>query len=73
MIKFDWEEKMSYLVSFSIWVIGCFPIDCVGWTHLLAFLITFITLVFITLPKAWDFQRKRYYKKKRKEKDIWRI
>jgi len=65
----DWEETASYCVSLWAWMTGIFSRNCEEWAHLFAFLTIFVTFVCITLPKAYDFQKKRYQQKKKNEKD----
>jgi len=50
-------------VSFFGWFFHLLPNSCEDWTKLFALLIAAVTFIFITLPKAWDFQKKRWAKK----------
>ncbi len=62
-MEIDWREITGYLVSFFSWLYGQMPNTCEGWTDLIALLIVVVTFIFITMPKPWDFQKKRWEKK----------
>jgi len=64
----DWKEIFGYFVSLFVWLVGFLPKTCEGWTHLLAFFIAFVTFFFITLPKAWDYQKNRRQEKNKVKK-----
>ena len=61
-MEIEWQEVAGYLVGFWTWAYGKLPATCEGWTDLVALLIVAVTFVFITLPKAWDFQKGRWGK-----------
>ena len=63
-----WEEVVGYGVSFFAWLCGYIPTTCVGWTHLFAVITVFITLFFITIPKAWGLHTDRRQKRKNKKR-----
>lgn len=62
-LKDWWHEIIGYSVGCGTWFWKMIPGSCEGWTHIFALLIVAVTFVFITMPKAWDFQRKRWGKK----------
>ncbi|WP_041279570.1 MULTISPECIES: hypothetical protein [Desulfobacula] len=62
-MEIDWKEVIGYVVGFFSWVYGKLPNTCDGWTDLIAFLTVTVTFVFITMPKAWDFQKKWWGKR----------
>ena len=63
-MEIDWQEVTGYTVGFFSWIYGKFPNSYEGWTDLIAFLIVAVTFVFITMPKAWDFQKARRRERK---------
>lgn len=64
-MEIDWQEWTGYCVGCFSWVHGMVPGTCEGWSQLFTLLIVSVTFLFITLPKAWDFQKKRWGKKGR--------
>ncbi len=58
----EWQEIAGYFVGFWTWMYGKLPVTCEGWTDFLAFLIVAVTFIFITMPKAWDYQKERWKK-----------
>ena len=54
------HEIIGYIAT---WVCIHLPKNCDEWSSFIGVLIGGITLVFITLPKAWDFQKERWRKK----------
>lgn len=63
IIKDWWHEFVGYGVGFCAKAYGMLPGTYEDWTHLFALMIVAVTFIFITLPKAWDFQKKRWGKK----------
>ena len=63
-LKDWWHEVAGYSVGIGAWFLKMLPSSCEGWTHVFALLIVAVTFIFITLPKAWDFQNKRWSKGK---------
>ena len=59
-LKDWWHEIAGYGVSLGSWFYHILPGTCEGWTKVFALLIAAVTFIFITLPKAWDFQKKRW-------------
>jgi len=62
-MKLDIAEIWGYIVGSVAWLVGWLPCTCEGWTQLFALMIVMVTFIFITLPKAYDFQRRRFKKK----------
>lgn len=62
-MEIEWEEIVGYIIGFLTWMWGKCPTTCEGWTDLVALLIVVVTFVFITMPKAWDFQKERWREK----------
>jgi len=58
-----WREITGYTVSLFGWFFHLLPASCEEWTRFFAMMIAAITLFGITLPKAWDLQKKRWGKK----------
>ncbi len=58
----EWHEITGYVVACFTWIYGKMPSTCEGWTDLVAFMIVVVTFVFITMPKAWDYQKARWKK-----------
>ncbi len=54
-------EIIGWVVSFCCWFT---PAHCDHFAKVLAVLIGVVTLLFITLPKAWDYQVQRWRGKK---------
>jgi len=59
----EWHEVTGYVTGFSAWAYKHLPASYDGWTDLMAFSIVTVTFIFITLPKAWDFQKARWKKR----------
>ena len=58
------HEVTGYSVGIGAWFWKMLPGSCEGWTHVFALLIVAVTFFFVTMPKAWDFQKKRWTKRK---------
>ena len=55
-----WHEIAGYSAGLFAWIYKFLPGTCEGWTKVFALLTVTVTFIFITLPKAWDFQKKRW-------------
>ncbi|MCK5783866.1 MAG: hypothetical protein KAH06_05425 [Desulfobacterales bacterium] len=55
-------DVIGYAVYLFLKYMPDMPHTCEEWTQIVALIIGLVTLFGITLPKAWDIQKKRWQK-----------